>query len=85
VTALWFLLGAMVISAIGSAIVVLRHRQPRAKDWSIEEFRQEMHALSPESQTARRMPPSAARPRTVQPVRSSRLPGPADRAGDRGR
>jgi hypothetical protein len=85
VTALYFLLGALLISAIGSAIVVLRHRQPRTGDWSIEEFRREMHALSPEAQTPRRMPPPVRTPRTVHPARPPRSPGTADRAGDRGR
>ncbi len=58
-TALWFLLGALVISAIGSAIVVLRHRKPTTEDWSVEEFRREMHAISPE----------APRLQSVRPVR----------------
>jgi hypothetical protein len=84
-TALWFLLGALMISAIGSAIVVLRHRQPRAGDWSIEEFRREMQALSPEAMTPRRMPPSGRPPRTAHPARPPGKPGTADRAGDRGR
>jgi hypothetical protein len=84
-TALLFLLGALVISAIGSAIIVFRHRKPRrTEDWSIEEFRQEMRLLSPEAQLARRMP-SGRTPRTVHPVRPTGSPGPADEAGDRGR
>ena len=85
-TALLFLLGAVVISAIGSAIIVFRHRKPRrTEDWSIEEFRQEMRLLSPEAQLARRMPPSGRTPRTAHPVRPTGPPGPADQAGDRGR
>jgi hypothetical protein len=86
VTALYFLLGALVISAIGSLIVVLRHREPRTEDWSVEEFRREMQALSPEAGSPRRMPPPPAlRPRTAHPVRPPRPPGSPDRAGDRGR
>lgn len=52
-TALWFLLAALALSAIGSIVVVLRHRKPTTEDWSVEEFRREMQALAPDS-TARR-------------------------------
>ncbi|MGH9116708.1 MAG: hypothetical protein ACRD0A_02165 [Acidimicrobiales bacterium] len=55
-TALWFLLGALVISAIGSAVIVLYHRKPTTEDWSVEEFRREMQALSPEAQRGRARP-----------------------------
>jgi hypothetical protein len=53
VTALWFLLAAVAISAIGSLILVLRYRSPSNTDWSIEEFRREMQALAPEQQRGR--------------------------------
>jgi hypothetical protein len=53
VTALWFLLAAVAISAIGSVILVLHYRSPSNKDWSIEEFRREMQALAPEQQRVR--------------------------------
>jgi hypothetical protein len=81
-TALWFLLGALAISAIGSAIVVLRHRNPTTEDWSVEEFRREMHALSPEATRVRRngpgpvQPPKPASPSTVR-----RSPAHAPRRG----
>ncbi|MGH9243918.1 MAG: hypothetical protein ACRD29_06310 [Acidimicrobiales bacterium] len=62
-TALWFLLAALVISAIGSVILVLRYRKPSTEDWSIEEFRREMQALAPDHQrerpSRRAVPPPA--------------------------
>ncbi len=47
-SALGFLLVALVLSGIGSTILVLRARKPTSAVWSIEEFRREMNALSPE-------------------------------------
>jgi hypothetical protein len=84
-TALWFLLGALAISAVGSVIIVLRHRKPDTEDWSIEEFRREMQALSPEARRERRLPPAGPARRPAQPARPTGSPGPAHRAGDRGR
>jgi hypothetical protein len=84
-TALYFLLGALVISAIGSAIVVLRYRKPDTEDWSIEEFRREMQALSPEARRDQRTPPAGPARKPAQPARPTGLPGPAHRSGDRGR
>jgi cell division protein FtsL len=45
--ALAFLLIAVVVSAIGSAVLVLRQRKPTSLQSSIEAFRAEMDALAP--------------------------------------
>lgn len=42
-----FLLFAVLVSAIGSAVVVLRQRKPTGLSSSIEAFRREMDALAP--------------------------------------
>lgn len=44
-----FLLGVVVISAVGTLVLWLRFREPRAWDWQIREFRRTLEALSPES------------------------------------
>lgn len=46
-SALAFLLLAVVLSAVGSAVLVLRHRKPTGLTASIEAFRAEMEALAP--------------------------------------
>jgi hypothetical protein len=70
-TALWFLAAALAVSAIGSLIIVLRHRQPSTEDWSVEEFRREMQALAPDTTRVHQEPRRAMPP----PSRSSsRLP-----------
>jgi hypothetical protein len=61
-TALWFLLAALAVSAIGSLIIVLRHRQPSTEDWSVEEFRREMQALAPDTTRVRQEPRRAMPP-----------------------
>lgn len=45
---LLFLLGALVLVALGTAVIALRHREPRGFDHSVKVFRREMRALSPE-------------------------------------
>jgi len=50
VNALAFLLFAVVVSALGSAILVLRQRKPTGSRSSIESFRREMDALAPPDQ-----------------------------------
>lgn len=49
-SALAFLLFAVVISAIGSAVLVLRQRKPTGARSSVEAFRREMDALAPPDQ-----------------------------------
>ena len=44
-----FLLGALVLVTLGTAIIALRAREPRALDHSVKEFRREMRALSRET------------------------------------
>ena len=46
-SALIFLLVAVVISVVGSAVLMLRHRKPHTSRSSIDEFRREMQALAP--------------------------------------
>ena len=41
-----FLLGALVLVTLGTAIIALRAREPRGLDHSVKEFRREMRALS---------------------------------------
>jgi hypothetical protein len=47
VNALVFLLIALVLSGIGSAVLVLRNRRPTSVESGIDEFRREMNALAP--------------------------------------
>ena len=49
-SAVWFLLFAVVVSAIGSAVLVLRQRKPTGVHSSIDSFRREMDALAPPDQ-----------------------------------
>ena len=46
-SALVFLLAAVLISLVGSAALAYRHRKPRSVEWGIDEFRREMRALAP--------------------------------------
>lgn len=43
-----FLAFAVVVSIVGSLIIVLRHRKPSTLTTSIDDFAQRMKALSPE-------------------------------------
>lgn len=45
--ALAFLLFAALVSAIGSAVLVLRQRKPTGVQNSVDAFRREMDALAP--------------------------------------
>jgi hypothetical protein len=44
-SAVFFLLLAAVIAAVGCIVVYLRHRTPRSLESGIDEFRREMEAL----------------------------------------
>jgi hypothetical protein len=50
VSALGFLLFALAVSAIGSAVLVLRQRKPTGVRSSVDAFRAEMDALAPPEQ-----------------------------------
>ncbi len=54
VSALSFLAIAVVMSAVGCAVLYLRSRQPTSLESGIDAFRREMDALSPEEERARR-------------------------------
>jgi hypothetical protein len=45
--AVWFLLFAVLVSALGSAVLVFRQRKPTGVRSSIDSFRREMDALAP--------------------------------------
>jgi hypothetical protein len=47
VSALFFLLLAVVVSVVGCSYVWLQHRTPKTVDSGIEAFRREMEALAP--------------------------------------
>ena len=49
-----FLLVAVVLSAVGSAVFLLRQRKPMGLNGSIDSFRREMDALAPPDERQRR-------------------------------
>ena len=53
-TGLVFLLVAVVLSALGTAVLYLRHRDPSSMDHGVEEFQREMRALAPDRNPQRR-------------------------------
>jgi hypothetical protein len=52
VSSILFLLLAFALSALGTAVLVWRNRQPNRIETGINEFQREMQALSPESRRA---------------------------------
>ena len=50
--AVWFLVIAIGLIAVGTLVVALRSREPRREDAGIDAFKKEMRALSPESRRA---------------------------------
>jgi hypothetical protein len=53
-SALAFLLLAVAISVLGSLLLLVRVRKPTSAEYSIEAFRREMDALSPEQDPRRK-------------------------------
>jgi hypothetical protein len=49
VDAVWFLVVAIGLIAVGSLVVAVRSREPRREDAGIDAFQKEMRALSPEA------------------------------------
>jgi hypothetical protein len=47
-SALVFLAAAVVVSLIGSLIVLIRNRSPRSMDQGIDDFAERMRALEPD-------------------------------------
>ena len=64
-SALLFLLAALVLSAIGSAVVLMRGREPKGSETSVKAFEREMRALSPEARRLR----SGSRPSDAESKR----------------
>ena len=65
-SSLLFLLAAFGLSALGTAAIVLRNRQPKSVDAGVKAFSREMKALSPESRRVvgpRSSPPASRPPR----------------------
>jgi hypothetical protein len=72
VSSLLFLLAAFALSALGTAAIVLRNRQPKSVDAGVKAFSREMRALAPESRRVvapRSAPPSSARSRRARTER----------------
>jgi hypothetical protein len=53
VSALLFLAAAVVVSVIGSLIVLIRNRSPRSMDQGIDDFAERMRALEPDERERR--------------------------------
>ena len=47
-----FVMGALVLSVVGTLIILYRHRRPRSMEFGIEEFSRELRALAPERDEA---------------------------------
>ncbi|HET7490141.1 MAG TPA: hypothetical protein VFJ85_19615 [Acidimicrobiales bacterium] len=45
---LLYLAVALVLSALGSLVLWLRHRRPRSMEYGVDEFQRELKALAPE-------------------------------------
>lgn len=50
-----YLLIALVLTAVGSIVLVYRYRKPRSQ-WAVEEFQREMRALAPDDTPTGRDP-----------------------------
>ncbi len=49
-TSILFLVAALVLSLVGCAVLLLRHRKPTSLEYGIDAFSREMAALAPEQQ-----------------------------------
>lgn len=70
--ALAYLLGAIVVSAVATMILVARHRKPQSMDAGMREFRRGLDALDPANDPHQRATGGRAIPSTPVPAR--RLP-----------
>ena len=63
-TSIMFLVAALVLSLVGCAVFLLRHRKPTSLEYGIDSFTKEMAALSPERRASapRRRSDRAAAP-----------------------
>lgn len=79
--ALIFLLIALVLSGIGSAVLVFRNRRPTSVESGIDEFRREMNALAPPQRSKRpRQSEAASAASSDEPVALDALAGPTGEA-----
>jgi len=69
VTSILFLVAALVLSLVGCAVLLLRHRKPTSLEYGIDAFSREMAALSPErgAPAPRRWGAAAVRRRRAGP------------------
>ena len=74
-----FLLLAFALSALGTAVLVWRNRQPNRIETGINEFQREMQALSPES---RRVVMPGQAPSTRRPFSRAPSQVPRDDLGE---
>ena len=70
-TSILFLVAALVLSLVGCAVLLLRHRKPTSLEYGIDAFSREMAALAPERQAAtpRRWGAALGRRRTAPRAR----------------
>jgi len=74
-----FLLLAFALSALGTAVLVWRNRQPNRIETGINDFQREMQALSPES---RRVVMPGQAPPTRRPLGRAPSQVPRDDSGE---
>lgn len=65
-SSLLFLLAAFALSALGTAVIVVRARQPRSVEAGVKAFSREMKALAPESRRVIRSEAPARRSRGLR-------------------
>lgn len=56
---LGFLMIAVVLSVLGSLVLLLRQRKPTSVDHAVDQFRKEMRALAPDDRSQRRPGPGS--------------------------
>jgi hypothetical protein len=68
--ALLFLVIALGILALGTLLVLFRHREPKGENLGIKEFQREMNALVPEGRRPKKSAATSARPAAKPPKAS---------------
>lgn len=54
-SAVAFLLAAVVLSVVGCTVLLLRHRRPTSLEHGVDSFRRQMEALAPERRRGERI------------------------------